>query len=130
MKKLGLFALLAGILSLAGLLFAGESVTKQKYEVVCMKCMAHHSVMGDKGGHGEKHAACAMKCSVSGTDLGLMDEKGNLYMPIDSNFQSARDAIKDKAGQTVELSGTIIKTKGVNYLQLADSTDKGSEAKN
>jgi hypothetical protein len=108
-------------LSVSGLALAESKAVTQKYEVVCLKCMAHNAAMGKDGGHGAGHAACAMKCSMSGADLGLMDEKGNLYVPINSGFQSARDSIKDKAGETVELTGTVIKTKGILYLQLADT---------
>jgi hypothetical protein len=113
-----------GAMVLAGTALAGDKSVTQKYEVVCLKCMAHNASMGKDGGHGAGHAACAMSCSTKGTDLGLMDKKGNLYVPIDSGFQSAREAIKDKAGQTVELTGTVIKTKGILYLQLADAGDR------
>ena len=65
-----------------------------------------------------------MKCSMNGTDLGLMDSKGNLYSVVKPDFSNARDSIKDKAGQTIELTGTVIKTKGITYLQLADSPEK------
>ncbi len=118
------FLFVLGFSFLTALAFAdGKSVT-QKYEVVCLKCMAHNAAMGKEGGHGAGHAACAMKCAANGTDLGLMDSKGNLYAIVNSDFSSARDAIKDKAGQTVELTGTVVKTKGITYLQLADSTGK------
>lgn len=113
-----------GIFGLAVSAFAGGKTVTQKYEVVCMKCVAHSASMGKDGGHGAGHAACAMKCAMNGTNMGLIDEKGNLYIPIDSNFKSASGMVKDKAGQTVELTGTIIKTKGVMYLQLAASDDK------
>ena len=124
MKKLKFFVLLIGSLALAGLAFAEGKAITQKYEVVCLKCMAHNAAMGKDGGHGAGHAACAMKCSMNGTDLGLMDSKGNLYSVVNADFTSARDVIKDKAGQTLELTGTIVKTKGINYLQLAGSMDK------
>ena len=64
---------------------------------------------------------CSIRAWREGMDLGLMDEKGDLYVPIKSNFQSARDVIKDKAGETIELTGTVVKTKGIVYLELADS---------
>lgn len=124
MKKFRFLVLLIGSLAMAGLAFAEGRTITQKYEVVCMKCMAHNAAMGKDGGHGAGHAACAMKCSMNGTDLGLMDSKGNLYSVINSDFTPARDSIKDKAGQTVELTGTIIKTKGINYLQLMDAMGK------
>ena len=128
MRKLGFVALFIGSLALAGWAFAEGKAVTQKYEVVCLKCMAHNAAMGKDGGHGAGHAACAMKCSMNGTDLGLMDSKGNLYSVVNPDFTNARDTIKDKAGQTVELTGTVIKTKGINYLQLAGSTDKDGAA--
>lgn len=125
MKRSSVLAAVLSLFLMAGGVFAGD--TTKKYEVICMKCLAHHAAMGDGGGHGEKHAACAMSCSMKGTDLGLMDSEGNVYLPVNSDFNSARDVIKDKAGQTIELTGTVVKTKGVNYLQLAE-TKTGSNA--
>ncbi len=129
MKRLWMVLAAAGALALSGLVWAGAKPVTQKYEVVCLKCMAHNASMGKDGGHGAGHAACAMTCSTKGMDLGLMDGKGNLYVPINADFQTARDSIKDKAGQTVELTGTVIKTKGILYLQLADAGDKMDGAK-
>jgi hypothetical protein len=114
-------------LSVGNLVWAEGKAVTQKYEVVCLKCMAHNAAMGKDGGHGAGHAACAMSCSTKGMDMGLMDSKGNLYSVIKSDFTPARDAIKDKAGQTVELTGTVVKTKGILYLQLADSGDKAKD---
>lgn len=124
MKQFRFTALLIGSLALAGLAFAGGKTVTQKYEVVCLKCVAHNAAMGKDGGHGAGHAACAMKCAMNGTDLGVMDSKGNLYSVINADFSSGREAIKDKAGQMVELTGFIVKTKGINYLQLAAPMDK------
>lgn len=122
--KRWIVVVLALALSAGRLAWADGKAVTQKYEVVCLKCVAHNASMGKDGGHGAGHAACAMKCAMNGTDMGLMDEKGNLYVPIDSGFQPARQSIKDKAGQTIELTGTVIKTKGITYLQLAESGDK------
>jgi hypothetical protein len=123
-RKSFLALMSAAFLAVSGLALADGTAMTQKYEVVCLKCMAHHTAMGDGGGHGEKHAKCAMKCSKDGADLGLMDKDGNLFIPIDSDFKSARKAIKKNAGETVELSGMVIKTKGINYLQLVDKESK------
>lgn len=129
MKRLWMVLAAVGAMVLAGRALAGDKSVTQKYEVVCLKCMAHSASMGKDGGHGAGHAACAMSCSAKGTDLGLMDKKGNLYVPVDSSFQSARESIKDKAGQTVELKGNIIKTKGILYLQLSDAGEKAEGVK-
>src|SRR5580693_9141007 len=130
MRRLMVMWIFAVALSIGSLAWAdgGKTVT-QKYEVVCLKCMAHNAAMGKDGGHGAGHAACAMSCSTKGMDLGLMDEKGSLCVPIDSQFQSARAAIKDKAGKTVKLTGTVVKTNGIFYLQLADSGEKAGSMK-
>jgi hypothetical protein len=129
MNKKSFLALVAGtFMALSGMAWAEGTAVTQKYEVVCLKCMAHHAAMGDGGGHGEQHAKCAMKCSKDGTDLGLMDKDGNLFIPVDADFKSARKAIKKSAGQTIELSGMLIKTKGINYLQLVEK--KNEEKKN
>ncbi len=130
MRKLFLLLAVFSALVLSRGAFAGDAVVTQKYEVVCMKCMAHHAAMGDDGGHGDKHAACAMSCSMKGTDLGLLDSKGNLYTPVKADFSTARDVIAGKAGETIELTGTIAKTKGVNYLVLPENSSKdGNSAK-
>ncbi len=124
MKKFALmFALFAAFVWAGSALADGKKVS-QKYEVVCLKCMAHNASMGKNGGHGAGHSACAMSCATKGTDLGLMDGKGNLYVPIDADFQPMKDSFKDKAGQTIEVTGTVVKTKGINYLMISGAEDK------
>jgi len=129
MRKVMTMWILAMAMSAGSLVWSDGKTITQKYEVVCLKCMAHNAAMGKDGGHGAGHGACAMSCSTKGMDLGLMDEKGSLYVPVNGSFQSARDVIKGKAGQTVELTGTVIKTKGIQYLQLSDTDNKTSDTK-
>lgn len=128
MRKFRWLVMLLGAIGMSGLAYAGKAVT-QKYEVVCMKCVAHNASMGKNGGHGAGHAACAMSCASKGSDLGLMDEKGNLFIPLNADFSPARDVVKDKAGQTVELTGEVVRTKGVNYLKLSGSDAPASDMK-
>src|SRR5579859_2581882 len=101
MKRFALMLALLAACAWAGPVLAEGKMMTQKYEVVCLKCMAHNASMGKNGGHGAGHAACAMKCATKGTDLGLMDAKGTLYVPIDADFQPIKDSFKDKAGQTI-----------------------------
>jgi hypothetical protein len=129
MKRIMTMWFFAVALSVGSLVWADGKTVTQKYEVVCLKCMAHNAAMGKDGGHGAGHAACAMSCSMKGMDLGLMDEKGGLYVPVNDSFQSARNVIKDKAGQTVELTGTVINTNGIQYLQLSDTDNKAMDMK-
>lgn len=127
MKKILTLLVMGFIVATSGAWANGKAVTK-KYEVVCMKCIAKHAALGDNGGKGSGHSACAMKCAMGGTDLGLMDKNGNLYQVVDNDFKPARAAIADKAGQTIELTGEIVKTKGVNFLKLTTpEVDKGMD---
>jgi len=128
MKKFALMLTLLAAFAWAGSVLADGKAQTQKYEVVCLKCMAHNASMGKNGGHGAGHAACAMSCATKGTDLGLMDSKGNLYVPIGTDFQPVKDSFKDKAGQTIEVTGTVVKTKGINYLMVSGSDDKAGKA--
>jgi len=96
MKKFAWGLSLLTLCAWAGPVLADGKMMTAKYEVVCLKCMAHNAAMGKNGGHGAGHAACAMSCSTKGMDLGLMDEKGNLYEAIDAGFQSLRESLKDK----------------------------------
>lgn len=128
MRKFALMLTLFAASAWAGSVLADGKTTTQKYEVVCLKCMAHNASMGKNGGHGAGHAACAMSCATKGTDLGLMDSKGNLYVPIDADFQPIKESFKDKAGQTIEVNGTVVKTKGINYLMVSSTDDKTGNA--
>ena len=124
MKKFIFVLALSASFAWTAMVLADGKMKTGKYEVVCLKCMAHNASMGKAGGHGAGHAACAMSCAAKGTDLGLMDEKGNLYVPIDADFHPVRDSFKDKAGQTIEVLGTVVKTKNLHYLMVAGAGDK------
>ena len=91
---------------------AEKAVSKaKKYEVVDVACFT------GKGESGSKHAACAKKCISGGGELALL-HGGDLFVPIDKDFKSARGKFTSHAGETIEVKGKIISKGGVNYLQV------------
>jgi hypothetical protein len=120
MKKLTLI-LLALALS-TGLAFAAEkreskeskkkAVGGKKYEVV-------DGCYIQKGEHGPKHKDCAKKCIGGGGELALL-RGGDLFVPVDKDFKSARNKFTSKAGEEVEVKGKTISKGGVNYLQISE----------
>jgi hypothetical protein len=116
MKKvfMSVFATLM-LLAMTQVTFAAEKKAEKakskKYEVVDVACYT------GKGEAGEKHKACAKKCISGGGELALL-HGGDLYIPVDKDFKSARNQFKDKGGETVEVSGKVISKGGVNYLQV------------
>lgn len=100
---------------------ADDSAKSMKMEVVDVACYVA------KGAHGPDHQACAVKCISSGGELALLS--GNkLYVPVDKDFHSARDQFVSQAGQTVDVTGTVIKKGGVNYFQLTTTNEAGTAA--
>lgn len=80
-------------------------------EVVDVQCFATE---GHHGGQWHKD-----NCSLKGKELALLDvKKGQLYHPVNSDFMPMREALVQKCGQSVMVTGTIYFTKGVNYLQV------------
>ncbi len=73
-----------------------------------------------KGASGEAHKACGSKCVKGGGELALMHD-GNLYIPVDVNFKSARSKFVKKCDETVEVTGVTKSKGGVNYFILCDA---------
>src|SRR5690242_11995817 len=119
-KWMTLMAGLALILSV-GLANASEKKAEKApakgklYEVVDSACYVQ------KGEHGAAHMACAKKCASAGGELGLLRD-GNLYVPVDKDFKSARNKVKDGIGRSVEVTGKTFSKGGVNYLQVEEVT--------
>ncbi len=84
-----------------------------KAEVVDVACYI------GKGEKGEKHQACAAKCISGGGELALLVH-GKLYIPVDSNYHSARDKFVTSGGEVVSVTGKTVIKDGLNYLVLTD----------
>ena len=91
-----------------------------KYEVVDAACYTKEGAMG------AKHKECAVKCISGGGELALLN-KGKLYIPVDENFHSAREQFVSKAGETVQVAGTVISKGGVNYLKVSGGEKKDAK---
>jgi hypothetical protein len=83
-----------------------------KCEVVDVSCYV------SKGAHGDAHQGCAAKCISEGGELALL-YNGKLYVPVDAKFHSARKKFVSKGGEKVTVTGHIVHSEGINYLQLA-----------
>ena len=90
----------------------GKDVTT-KGEVLDLACYVSHDQ------HGEDHAKCATKCVKGGQPMGLLAEDGTVYVLFaDHGDSSAYEMAKEKAGQTVEISGTLSDKSGVKGLTV------------
>ncbi len=91
---------------------AAKAASKaKKYEVVDVACYT------GKGEAGADHKKCAVKCISGGGELALL-HGGDLFVPVDKDFKSARGKFTSHAGETVEVKGKVISKGGVNYLQV------------
>lgn len=121
--------MLSGLLALvlcAGTAFAGEMKEKHegkkdagktmKCEVIDVACYVA------KGLHGESHQGCAAKCIGEGGELALLHE-GNLYIPVDKDFKSARKLFLTKGGETVNVTGKKVEKSGLRYI-IIDGAEK------
>ena len=120
MKKFFAVAFAALFLATAQMSFADGSKCPygdgklMKFVVVDVACYIA------KGESGEKHKACGDKCVKGGGELALMRD-GNLYIPVDVNFKSARHKFVKKCDETVEVTGVTKSKGGVNYFILCDA---------
>jgi len=120
MKKLMMFAMVLALST--GLAFAAEKKDSKKkepagkkYEVVDVAC---YTAKGAKA-TGMDHKKCAVDCINKGGELALL-RNGDLFVPIDKDFKSARGKFSSKGGQEVEVKGKVISKGGVNYLQVSE----------
>jgi len=119
MKKLTMFAMAFALST--SLAFAADKkdfkkeATAKKYEVVDVAC---YMQKGEKA-TGMDHKACAVKCISGGGELALL-RNGDLFVPVDKDFKSARGKFSSKGGQEVEVKGKVISKGGVNYLQVSE----------
>ncbi len=75
-----------------------------------------------KGAKGEGHQGCAAKCIGEGGELALLND-GNLYIPVDKNFHSARRLFVTKGGEMVNVSGKKVEKSGLRFI-VVDGAEK------
>jgi hypothetical protein len=99
-------------------------------EVVDLGCYMGH------GAKGAAHAECAMKCVANGMPMGLLTDKGTLYV-LTMNHENADpfNATKALAGQKAKITGAVSVKNGIKTLEvetaeaLAKAADKAGPAK-
>lgn len=130
MKKSGFWAWALVLTLFPGGVFAQEMKEKhtdknlEKSDSKVMKCeVIDVACYIAKGAHGEEHQGCAAKCIGEGGELALLQD-GNLYIPVDKKFHSARKLFLTKGGETVKVSGKKVEKSGLRYLVLDDSGKK------
>jgi hypothetical protein len=84
-----------------------------KGEIVDMGCYLGH------GAKGEKHKACALKCVANGMPMGLLTEKGKLYLiTVDHDDADPFNQAKDLAGSMVEITGSLMERDGFSAIDI------------
>src|SRR5207249_10871068 len=103
--------------SVSALLFAGAQAlraqpkgqrTTIEGEVVDLWCYL------EGGDRGPAKKACATACAKAGNPIGVLDDKGNLYVAAGlKDHQPAKTLLIDKMSQEVTVSGIVVKKGGV-----------------
>lgn len=119
MNRISICATLAALaLLLSASMFAfaepkGDTVTL-KGEVVDLWCYL------EGGDHGAEHKKCAIECAKAGNPIGLVTEKGEVYVLMGiKDHQSAREILIDKMADTVTIEGTLVKKGGTQVVYVA-----------
>ena len=90
----------------------GEEVTV-KGEVIDLWCYL------EGGDHGADHKDCATMCAKAGNPIGILDQKGNIYVVMGlKEHQPGKDLLSDKMADTVTVNGTLVKKGGVQVIYV------------
>jgi len=85
-------------------------------EIVDMSCYMAHAAMG------EKHKECAVTCVAAGSPIGLVTDKGVLYVlvPPHDNKDGYNEA-KKLAGDKAEITGMTFTRNGTKAIEVASA---------
>ena len=90
----------------------GEEVTV-KGEVIDLWCYL------EGGDHGADHKDCATMCAKAGNPIGILDDKGNIYVVMGlKEHQPGKELLSDKMAETVTVNGTLVKKGGVQVIYV------------
>jgi hypothetical protein len=91
----------------------GDKVTL-KGEVVDLWCYL------EGGDHGAEHKKCAVECAKAGNPIGLVTEKGDVYVLMGiKDHQPGREVLLDKMAETVTIEGTLVKKGGIQVVYVS-----------
>jgi len=92
---------------------AESKATTLKGEIVDMGCFIGH------GARGEKHSDCAAKCIAGGMPMGLLTDKGTVYLlTMNHDNPDAFNQCKEMAAAMVELTGTLGERGGLKAMDV------------
>jgi hypothetical protein len=83
-------------------------------EIVDLGCYMGH------GAKGAAHTECAVSCVANGMPMGLLTDKGVLYI-LTMGHQNADpfNAAKALAGQTAKITGPVSTKNGIKSIEIA-----------
>jgi hypothetical protein len=91
----------------------GETV-KVKGEVVDLWCFL------EGGDHGPDHKDCAVMCAKAGNPIGLLTEKGGIYVMMGiKDHQPGREVFIARMADTVTVEGTLVKKGGTQVIYVS-----------
>lgn len=91
----------------------GDTV-KIKGEVVDIWCYL------EGGDHGADHKECAVNCAKAGNPIGLVTEKGDIYVMMGiKDHQPGKEVLIDKMAETVTVEGTLVKKGGIQVVYVS-----------
>jgi len=90
----------------------GQEITV-KGEVIDLWCYL------EGGDHGAEHKDCATMCAKAGNPIGILDDKGNIYVVMGlKEHQAGKELLSDKMADTVTVAGTLVKKGGVQVIYV------------
>ncbi len=101
---------------LAGAVFASEETGSWTGEVVDLACYV------SQGAKGADHAGCAKSCVKNGQPMGLLTDDGTLVLlAADHKNGEPYEALKDMAGGTASVSGSVAERDGMKVVTVTGS---------
>jgi hypothetical protein len=92
-------------------------------EIIDTGCYMSH------GASGEKHKACGATCVAAGMPMGLLTEKGVLYLitqPHDN--KDAYNKMKGWVGDKAEVTGMVYERGGMKSIEVASAKQAAAPA--
>ncbi|MGH7680615.1 MAG: hypothetical protein ACRENN_01350 [Candidatus Eiseniibacteriota bacterium] len=135
MKRFKSAWILASVVALVGFAVANAAEEKKAEpakpaaatisgEIVDMGCYMDHGAMG------EKHASCAAMCAAQGSPIGLLTDKGVVYlMTAPHENKDAYNKAKEWAGKKVEITGMVHERGGMKSIEVASAKVEPAAAK-
>ena len=121
-------AMVLGVTALAGaaeksaMKMAGKSQTITG-EIVDMGCYMA------RGAKGAEHKDCGVKCIANGMPMGLLTDKGMLYvLTLNHDNADPFNKAKEWAGEKVKVTGTVSIRNGTKSLQVDSAEPTAAEA--